>query len=102
MKLLITTLILQTILINALDLTTIINDHHSITGKEINNVLVVIAMEAEAKPFVDYLSLKEDTAFFPEQVPFKAFTGSHNDCDVTVVTNGKDEAHGEYKSMVLM
>jgi len=94
MKLLITTLILQTILINALDLTTIINDHHSITGKEINNVLVVIAMEAEAKPFVDYLSLKEDTAFFPEQVPFKAFTGSHNDCDVTVVTNGKDEAHG--------
>lgn len=66
----------------------------SVTSKPIKNVLVVIAMEAEAAPFVEYLSLKEDESFFPPQVPFKAFSGTYNECTVNVVTNGKDEVHG--------
>jgi len=94
MKLILSTFFLQCASIYCYNTNPKIDDHNSITGKAINNVLVVIAMEAEAKPFVDYLSLDEDESFFPPQVPFKAFSGSHNDCEVTVVTNGKDETHG--------
>ena len=48
-------------------------------------------MEAEAKPFVEHLGLKDATSdVFPSTVPFQAFTGSHGDATVTVVTNGKD------------
>ena len=68
--------------------------HTSVTGKPIKNVLVVIAMEAEASPLIEHLSLKEDDTFFPPQVPFKCFSGTYNECNVNVVTNGKDEVHG--------
>eukprot|EP00565_Helicotheca_tamesis_P001939 CAMPEP_0185725778 /NCGR_PEP_ID=MMETSP1171-20130828/1949_1 /TAXON_ID=374046 /ORGANISM="Helicotheca tamensis, Strain CCMP826" /LENGTH=256 /DNA_ID=CAMNT_0028393985 /DNA_START=89 /DNA_END=859 /DNA_ORIENTATION=- len=62
--------------------------------KGITNVVIAIAMEAEAAPFVEFLSLKEDNEFFPKVTPFKAFRGLYEECDVTVVTNGKDEVHG--------
>ncbi len=51
-------------------------------------------MEAEASPFVNQLGLQPDTSFFPTETPFHAFRGKHNDCNLTVITNGKDEVHG--------
>jgi 5'-methylthioadenosine nucleosidase len=55
--------------------------------------VVAIAMEAEAKPFIDHLGLTEDPSFFPDHTPFKAYTGQHNQCKVTVVFNGKDSVY---------
>jgi len=66
----------------------------ALVGKPIKRVVVAIAMEAEAAPFVDYLKLKKDESFFPSNVSFEAFVGNHNSCDVTVVTNGKDSVYG--------
>ena len=60
----------------------------------ISNVLIAIAMEAEASPFVNHLNLTADASFFPPQTPFQAYRGKHNNCDLTVITNGKDEVHG--------
>ena len=59
----------------------------------ISNVVIAIAMEAEASPFVNHLNLQPDTTFFPSQTPFHAFTGKHGNCNLTVVTNGKDSVH---------
>mmetsp|Transcript_21092 Transcript_21092/g.43437 ORF Transcript_21092/g.43437 Transcript_21092/m.43437 type:complete len:269 (+) Transcript_21092:15-821(+) len=56
----------------------------------ISNVLIAIAMEAEASPFVNHLNLTIDKSFFPPESPFQAFRGKHNSCDLTVITNGKD------------
>lgn len=63
-------------------------------ARSIKNVVIAIAMEAEASPFVSHLSLQPDDNFFPKQVPFKAFRGHHEGCDITVITNGKDHVHG--------
>ena len=55
------------------------------------SVIVAIAMEAEAKPFVEHLGLKDVTAdVFSSTVPFQAYQGTHGEAVVTVVTNGKD------------
>ena len=51
-------------------------------------------MEAEAKPFVEHLDLKLVDNFFPAEAPFVAFQGSHDNCLLTVITNGKDDVHG--------
>eukprot|EP00555_Chaetoceros_dichaeta_P002623 CAMPEP_0198249672 /NCGR_PEP_ID=MMETSP1447-20131203/1121_1 /TAXON_ID=420782 /ORGANISM="Chaetoceros dichaeta, Strain CCMP1751" /LENGTH=236 /DNA_ID=CAMNT_0043934357 /DNA_START=154 /DNA_END=864 /DNA_ORIENTATION=- len=51
-------------------------------------------MEAEAAPFVKHLSLESDDTFFPATTPFQAFRGQYKNCDVTVVTNGKDDVYG--------
>ena len=51
-------------------------------------------MEAEASPFVNHLGLQPDKTFFPAETPFQAFRGKHNNCNLTVITNGKDEVHG--------
>jgi 5'-methylthioadenosine nucleosidase len=63
------------------------------TTSPTNSVLIVIAMEAEAKPFVEHLDLLKDDNFFPSHVPFHAFSGTHNGSRVTVVTNGKDHIY---------
>jgi 5'-methylthioadenosine nucleosidase len=60
----------------------------------IKNVVIAIAMEAEAKPFIDHLGLTLANDFFPAEAPFLAFQGSYNSCQLTVVTNGKDTVHG--------
>ena len=60
------------------------------------SVIISIAMEDEAKPFIDHLGLKAETDFFPRQAPFHAFTGSYKECDVTIITAGKDDVHGEF------
>lgn len=60
----------------------------------ISNVVVAIAMEAEASPFINHLNLQPDESFFPSETPFHAFRGKHNNCNLTVITNGKDSIHG--------
>ena len=62
------------------------------------SVVVAIAMEAEASPFVQHLGLEPDESFFSKSLPFQAFRGKHQQCDVTVITNGKDQVHGEFFS----
>jgi 5'-methylthioadenosine nucleosidase len=57
------------------------------------SVIVAIAMEAEAKPFIDHLGLTQDDSFFPDHTPFVAYTGMHNQCKVTVIFNGKDTVY---------
>lgn len=61
--------------------------------KEIKRVLVIIAMEAEARPLFDSMHL----AKVDVNVPFAAFEvhqGEHNGIMLTVVTNGKDVRFG--------
>lgn len=60
----------------------------------ISNVVVAIAMEAEASPFIRHLNLQPDLAFFPTETPFRAYRGRHNSCNLTVVTNGADAVYG--------
>lgn len=57
------------------------------------NIVIAVAMETEAAPFVSHLSLKEDDSFFSKNTPFKAFTGTHESCHLTVITNGKDSVY---------
>ena len=53
-------------------------------------------MEAEAAPFISKLGLDLDESFFPsETTPFKAYRGQHEHCELTVITNGKDDVHGK-------
>jgi len=64
-------------------------------SETIKKVLVVVAMEAEADPFVKHLGLtKVDTFWGDLTLPFVAFQGDKNDCNVTVVIGGKDTIHG--------
>lgn len=56
--------------------------------------MINIAMEAEAAPFVKHLELKVADGFFPKEAPFIAYTGSHGETKVTVITNGKDSVYG--------
>jgi 5'-methylthioadenosine nucleosidase len=56
--------------------------------------MIAIAMEAEAKPFVEHLGLKVVDGFFPKNTPFIAYSGSHGDnSQVTVITNGVDSIY---------
>lgn len=59
----------------------------------ITSVVIVVAMEAEAAPFVEHLGFSKKDGIFPPQVPFQAFSGEHKGCQVTVVTNGKDAVY---------
>lgn len=51
-------------------------------------------MADEARPFVEHLGLDPSPDFFPPEVPFAAYSGSHHGCALTVVTNGKDSVYG--------
>lgn len=57
-------------------------------------MLVPIVMEQEAKPFVEHLGLSQVEGFFPSHTPFLAFEGKSGDCQVTVITFGKDQVYG--------
>lgn len=57
------------------------------------SVLINIAMEAEATPFVEHLELTLQEDFFPPEAPFLAYSGMHREVTVTVVTNGKDSVY---------
>lgn len=56
--------------------------------KEISRVLVLIAMEAEARPLLDHLQLKQVDVKIPF-APFLVYTGDYKGKTLTVVTNGK-------------
>ena len=58
------------------------------------SVVIAIAMEAEAAPFIEHLSLEAQDDFFSDTTPFKAYQGKHESCNLTLITNGKDEVHG--------
>jgi 5'-methylthioadenosine nucleosidase len=59
-----------------------------------NSIVIVIAMEAEARPLIDHLQLDPDAAFFPSHTPFRAWNGTYNEHhQVTIVTNGKDTVY---------
>ena len=51
-------------------------------------------MEAEAAPLIEHLSLELQASFFSSKSPFVAYRGTHESCNLTVVTNGKDKVHG--------
>jgi 5'-methylthioadenosine nucleosidase len=75
------------------------DDHNKKTSNEkmpttpIQHVLVAVAMEAEAMPFVEHLGLQKDEELFESHLPFLAFSGTHNGAKVTVITNGKDTVY---------
>ena len=58
------------------------------------SILIVVAMEAEAKPFVEKLGFEAVDDFFPSHLPFVAFRGEHKNTKVTVITLGKDTVYG--------
>ncbi|KAK3288813.1 hypothetical protein CYMTET_3724 [Cymbomonas tetramitiformis] len=61
----------------------------------IQEILIIIAMEAEAMPFIEHLKLeKAEPTKLPAQLPCTAYAGKVGDLKITVVTNGKDRTHG--------
>jgi 5'-methylthioadenosine nucleosidase len=54
-----------------------------------NHVLILIAMEAEAAPLLQYLQLPEVASPGPEWIPCKTYSGDYKNLRLTVVTNGK-------------
>jgi 5'-methylthioadenosine nucleosidase len=58
-----------------------------------SSVIIAIAMEVEAAPFIEHLGLEKQADFFPAITPFHAFSGVHGSCQVTVITNGKDHIY---------
>mmetsp|Transcript_39156 Transcript_39156/g.75043 ORF Transcript_39156/g.75043 Transcript_39156/m.75043 type:complete len:248 (-) Transcript_39156:186-929(-) len=56
----------------------------------INTILVVIAMEAEAAPFVEHLKLvKDEPSLTGTPLPAVTYSGSHGNCKVVAICNGK-------------
>jgi 5'-methylthioadenosine nucleosidase len=45
-------------------------------------------------PAIARFSLSSDASFFPSTTPFRAFRGSYNNCNLVLITNGKDHIHG--------
>lgn len=71
----------------------LVRSYQTLDKMGIEDVVVAVAMEAEAKPFIEHLGLKLDETFFPSHTPFLAYSGNHGDCKVTVITNGKDTVY---------
>ena len=57
-------------------------------------LLLLMAMEAEARPVIDRLALHADPAAFDARLPFRAFTGSRGGRPVCLAVSGKDDRHG--------
>jgi len=81
--------ILETVEYSFLPSTLPLNINMSAPTSEQKHVLVLIAMDAEAAPFLQRLQLKEAPLAGPAWLPCKAYTGDYNDMRITVVTNGK-------------
>lgn len=73
---------------------------NTMSPKKIQDVVIAIAMEAEAQPLIKHLSLIQNESFFSSnsntnvKTPFLAYQGTHESCNITVITNGKDAIHG--------
>jgi Phosphorylase superfamily len=61
--------------------------------KVVNNVLIVIAMAAEAEPLLQKLGLSPIQCAFPN-APCTIYSGCYKGCVVSVVTNGKCSRFG--------
>jgi len=59
----------------------------------LKNILIIFAMQAEAQPLIDHLQLTETTEAIKGPWPSKIFSGTHKECYVNVVLNGKDSRH---------
>lgn len=61
-----------------------------------DSVVIAIAMEAEAAPFIEHFGLTPKDDVFPSSVPFLAYSGTFckgGTAKVTVITNGKDDVY---------
>jgi 5'-methylthioadenosine/S-adenosylhomocysteine nucleosidase len=56
----------------------------------IKRIAVIMAMMAEAKPFIDRLDLKKHIDVFPRGVPMEAYNGEIRGSEIFLVWNGKD------------
>ncbi|PWD98747.1 phosphorylase family protein [Marinilabilia rubra] len=54
-----------------------------------DNITIVVAMEAEAKPVIEKLNLEEDHSYCPG-MPMLGWTGHFNGIKLSLVINGKD------------
>lgn len=68
-----------------------------VMSEDNRNIVIAIAMEAEAAPFIEHLTLTKNDSFFHSRLPFLAFQGKYGSCNLTVITNGVD---GVYKTGV--
>lgn len=53
------------------------------------NITLIVAMEAEAKPVIETLNLEEDASFCP-QMPMRSWTGQFEGIKLSLVINGKN------------
>ncbi len=60
--------------------------------KVVEHILLIIAMEAEAKPLLEALNLQRIPLTTPF-VPAVAYQGVYSNCKISVVTNGIDGQH---------
>lgn len=65
---------------------------HASDQTSINKILIVVAMEMEAKPIIQKLNLKKIANAFPG-LPMQAYAGRERDKDIFLVLNGKDPIH---------
>lgn len=62
-------------------------------ARKVRRLLVLIAMEAEARPLIDELKLVKRPSFDPI-IPLQCYSGKHRGMDLYVVTNGKCDRFG--------
>lgn len=62
------------------------------TDKEIKNIVILIAMEAEGKPYINAMNLKKVESKVPN-FPTVFYEGEFHGGKVSVVLNGKDKRY---------
>ena len=56
-------------------------------------ICFIIAMEGEAKGFINKLDLKELVKPFPSYIPVRVFQNNYHNLEITLLINGKDEKY---------
>jgi nucleoside phosphorylase len=59
--------------------------------KPVKSILIMIAMRAEAREFIQALGLKQEEHAFDEKLPMRAYSGTVDSLSVVVVLNGVDK-----------
>lgn len=68
---------------------------YSMDDITISNVVIIVAMEAEARPLLTKLGLeKVSTLTEYATAPCMLYSGVHKECTVTVAVNGLCKSHG--------
>ncbi|XP_057494782.1 5'-methylthioadenosine/S-adenosylhomocysteine nucleosidase isoform X1 [Actinidia eriantha] len=64
--------------------------------RPISNIVIIIAIQAEALPLVSKFQLKEDLDFvrFPKGVPWVRYHGTYKDLNINIIQLGKDAVLG--------